>query len=216
MKRYWNEIINDWEDTSYSKSSQASFLERLAGKFRGHIVDRYQTCVRDVKKFVEGKTVMEIGCASGGLCLELLRNKARKVIGLDIAESAIANAKAKAGKLGVADTTAVFARYTIGEPLPVREPVDLVVGLGITEYVQPADLKKFLQEVAPRHFFISFDEKVVNMQKIIHFGYRTLKQIPYYKMYTQAEMRELMESCGFRSVRTYRDKQNAFVTNLPG
>jgi 2-polyprenyl-3-methyl-5-hydroxy-6-metoxy-1,4-benzoquinol methylase len=215
MQRYWNDIIRDWEDTSYSKSSDASFIERLAGKFRGHIVDRHHTCVNDVKKFVGGMTVMEIGCASGNMCFELLQNGASKAIGLDIADSAVNAAKAKAAKLGVPEGKASFFRYTIGEQLPVKEKVDLVVGLGITEYVQPSDLKKFLQEVNPKYVFISFDEKVVNMQKIIHFGYRTFKQIPYYKMYSQPEMKELVESAGFSSVRTYRDKANAFVTNLP-
>lgn len=214
MEQYWNQIIHAWEDSSYKDGRSAPLLEKIAGKFRTHIVDRHNTCVESVRKFVAGKTIVEVGCASGTLCFELLKLNAKKVIGLDIAEEAIKRAQLSAKVGNVTEERASFFKYTIGDKLPINTKPDLLCGLGITEYVVPEDLAKLMTELKPEYFFISFDEKVVNFQKIIHFGYRTWKQIPYYKMYSQKEMKELMESCGYKNVRTFRDKQNAFVTNL--
>src|SRR5205807_3568792 len=117
MERYWNNVINAWEDTSYQQGGKAPWLERLAGKFRAHIVERHHTCVRNVRNTVTGKNIVEIGCASGALCFELLENRPQKYVGLDIAEQAVANAKAQAAKRNIVSGVDFF-RYTIGEEIP--------------------------------------------------------------------------------------------------
>ena len=56
----------------------------------------------------------------------------------------------------------------------------------------------------------------MNLQKTLHFVYRNIKQIPYYKMYRQPEVRDLLAPVMGKPLRTFRDGQNAFVTSLGG
>jgi len=67
---------------------------------------------------------------------------------------------------------------------------------------------------AAEQIYFSFDEKRINLQKALHFVYRNIKSIPYYKPYTQDEVKALLGQADYPNLQTYREGQNAFVTSI--
>ncbi|MFC1551404.1 methyltransferase domain-containing protein [Candidatus Latescibacterota bacterium] len=50
--------------------------------------DKFQTRLGDMSDF-EGKTVLDVGCGQGGLCIDMALAGAEKIIGLDIEKRVI-------------------------------------------------------------------------------------------------------------------------------
>ena len=215
MGEYWNDILADWESSAYQGGQTGRLVERVGSRFRGHIRDRAQSAFALIKDQVPGSTIIEIGCGSGEFCLALAELQPSQVIGLDVSQEAIELASAHAEQLGLLPERVRFVQALVGEDFPHPPAIDLVVGLGITEYVHLQDLKSFLNSVEPTYFLLSFDEKRLNLQKVVHKAYRLIKQLPYYYRFSQLEMRQTMTEMGFIDVRTFRDGANAFVTNIP-
>jgi 2-polyprenyl-3-methyl-5-hydroxy-6-metoxy-1,4-benzoquinol methylase len=215
MGQYWDGVIGAWEATAYGEGGkEADFIERIAGRLRGHIVARRRTCFDRLREWISGKVALEIGCGSGATCFRLLELGAKKVYGLDISETAVRAARARASDAGIGADRACFLVHEIGASLELDEPIDIVIGLGILEYARPVDVQTFIRQVAPGSIFFSYDEKTCNLQKLLHFFYRRLKRIPFYKKYTPAEIRGLFGEAGFQKTETFREAKNAFVWQL--
>ena len=75
---------------------------------------------------IQGKTVLDFGCGPGAEAIELAERGARRVIGVDIRESFLETARARARAAGVADRC-VFTTTP-------EEPADLVVSLDSFEH----------------------------------------------------------------------------------
>ena len=86
----------------------------------------------DIFHDLRDKTILDFGCGNGSEAIELARRgQARKVIGLDTRESALARARLAAAKAGVSDRCA-FVTTT-------DEPVDMIVSLdGFEHFDDPA------------------------------------------------------------------------------
>jgi adenylyl-sulfate kinase len=76
---------------------------------------------------VKGKVVIDFGCGEGHEAIELARNGARKVIGIDIRDSTLERARAHAAQAGV-ETLCYFARGT-------NEAADMVISVDTFEHV---------------------------------------------------------------------------------
>lgn len=75
---------------------------------------------------LEGRVVVDFGCGTGEQSVEMAEHGARKVIGLDIRESVLAEARARAERAGVADRCLFTTR--------AEEPADVVVSLDAFEH----------------------------------------------------------------------------------
>jgi adenylyl-sulfate kinase len=81
----------------------------------------------DLFKQVKGKVVIDLGCEEGHEAIELARNGARKVIGLDVRERMLERARANAGIAGV-EPLCHFDRAT-------NEAADVVISVDSFEHV---------------------------------------------------------------------------------
>jgi SAM-dependent methyltransferase len=81
----------------------------------------------DLFEQVKGKVVIDFGCGEGHEAIELARNGARKVIGIDIRESILERARANAAEAGV-ETLCHFDRAT-------NEAADMVISVDTLEHV---------------------------------------------------------------------------------
>jgi 2-polyprenyl-3-methyl-5-hydroxy-6-metoxy-1,4-benzoquinol methylase len=215
MGRYWTDIISDWEASSYGKGKSRRAIERFAGRFRKHIQDRAESALKILQPVLSEASVVEIGCGSGDLVFEMLSRGASRVTGVDVAQGAIELALQRAECLGFTRPEVTFECALVRSNVNISMPVDVLVGLGITEYVHADDLGKFMSQIKPTYFLLSFDERTLTLQKIMHMGYRTFKKLPFYHRYRAREFQEIMESFGFDGVRIVHDRSNAFATNIP-
>ena len=221
MGKYWDDQVLEWERSSYAASEanrgSVGLIERLAGLLRGHIRARQVSCLEYLEPHVSGKVCLELGCATGSTCFALLEKGASKVIGLDISKKAVEVATSQAVSRGINSERLNFHQFAAGDMLPgglEALQVDISLGLGIAEYIEPQTFLEFVKSVAAKQIYFSFDEKRINLQKALHFVYRNIKSIPYYKTYTQDEVKALLGHADYPNLQTYREGQNAFVTSI--
>ncbi len=87
----------------------------------------------DVWATFAGRTVLDFGCGTGDEAIEIARRGARRVIGLDIRESALARARDKAAAAGVGDRCLFVTRCD--------ERVDVILSVdGFEHYEKPDEV----------------------------------------------------------------------------
>jgi 2-polyprenyl-3-methyl-5-hydroxy-6-metoxy-1,4-benzoquinol methylase len=163
---------------------------------------------------VNGLRVVEIGCGGGAFSLELLRAGATHATGIDVSPDVVAVANRKARDQGLADR-ATFIATTIEDAVTKSfGHAELLVGLGILEYLEPAVVVQLLRAVRPDHVVFSFDERRATIKTALHFVYRQLKQFPHYKKYSASELTAVLASAGVPHTSVFRDGDNSFITTF--
>jgi 2-polyprenyl-3-methyl-5-hydroxy-6-metoxy-1,4-benzoquinol methylase len=214
IARYWKERARDWHASSYEKrSTEPSLVEWLATFSRAHIRHRHRSACRALFPYVTGRSVLEIGCGTGALTVELLQHGAARSIGIDVAGDVIQAAAARAREAGVADR----ARFVEGlaEDADQAWKPDLIVGLGILEYLQPSEVERLLTRMRAGDVLFAFDERRLTLLTMLHAVYRRLRRLPFYQKYREDEILALIGRAGYRTARVFRERGNSFVTTLP-
>src|SRR5262249_35643481 len=216
IEEYWRDLAQPWEDASYDgNTSRLTFIERIATYGRKHIHHRKETAIEIIKPFVPGKVTLDIGCAGGILEMELLRNGAADVTGVDVSADAVRTARDRAKSLHL-EQHAHFYNCTIDKfEEYVSGKVDILTGLGILEYLRPELIRDLINYVRPKGILFSFDEKEYTLKKGVHFVYRVAKRMPYYKKFRADEIAQLLASTGYSPVQFKREHANSFIYFLP-
>jgi len=213
QSKFWDKEILNWEEGVYEKKSQ-SLLEKIANKFRGVLVERLELTVDLLTPLIKDKVVMDLGCASGLLCYQLLERGAKKVIGIDLAQSAITKANASFQSRQIDPVRYQFLCQEVGQadqPLP---SADFVVGIGFIDYLDAQAMKKMLNSLTAPYFLFSFPEKVLSLREIAHIIYRRLTRCPSYK-YSQEEFKQLVAETKFKDCYFWQKGIIRFVHNIP-
>lgn len=93
---------------------------------------------------IQGKTVLDFGCGPGNEAIEIALHGARRVLGVDIRESFLETARARAREAGVSDRC-VFT-------VTPEEPADLVVSLDSFEHFDdPAAILRIMDSYLAPH-----------------------------------------------------------------
>ena len=210
---YWRNAASEWDESSYAHRLRGlPLIERLATPLRSHIRARTETAERRLAPEIEGMTFVEIGMGGGELFVRLLELGAAAGTGVDVSPEVTERVRERVERAGVGGRATLVAAALDTLVSPV-EP-DLLVGLGIIEYLTPAELAGLLDRIRPRMVFLSFDEDRWTVKKGLHVGYRVAKRFPYYKQYREREITELLRSHGQPAARVIREGENAFVTTL--
>ena len=75
-------------------------------------------------------------------------------------------------------------------------------------------LVRLIAALRPRALFFAFDERRLSLKTALHFVYRRLKRLPYYKKYSTQELKALLAHAGVARSSTLRDGDNSFVTSF--
>lgn len=188
-REYWDKKIIEWEKSCYEADKrQISFIERVATFFRSPIKKRREILLEIIGGNLNNSVVLELGCGSGDLSLEFLKRGAKKVFGIDIADSAVASARKKAIALGLNEKAEFLVKDVrdTGE-LPAA---DFTVGLGFIDYIDIASLKKLFAQIKGK-FIFSFPEKKINLINILHYLYLRLQRCPVFYKFRRAEFQEI-------------------------
>jgi SAM-dependent methyltransferase len=214
IAEYWKNVARDWHASSYDRqATEASLIEWLATFSRAHIRRRHRTAIRMLAPHVQGRRIVELGCGTGALSIDLVKAGARAALGVDISGDVVRAAEEHAREAGVADR-ATFVEGLVEDIAPEWSP-DFVVGLGILEYLEPSTAEAVLTRMkAPREFF-AFDERRVTVLTLLHAVYRRIRRLPFYQKYSAQEISDLMTRAGLGGSRVVREGGNSFVTNLP-
>ncbi len=144
--KFFNEVSSEWSERTYDPSGQ--YL-----KFAGNKA-RMETVLNEIKILGLRGKILDIGCGSGQLVIELLK-LGNKAYGIDIAEMMISNSKnnLKNAKLD-ADPNNIFKTSDLDDLRGSKETYDAVTGLGLLEYLDTDDeLFKVLKKIIPSKSF---------------------------------------------------------------
>jgi SAM-dependent methyltransferase len=210
QKEYWDKKIILWERSSYQAQTQGlSLVEKFATKFRGPIKKRREILLELLRGKIKDTTILELGCASGGLCFEFLRLGAKKTVGIDISQEAISAAKDKAAALGFQDR-AEFCCMDVRDSAEIPAS-DYVVGLGFIDYIDILTLRKLLGRIKSR-FIFSFPEKKINLVNILNHLYLKSQGCSSFHRFRRSDFTDIpgaKEPCRFVTI-----EKMVFITNF--
>src|SRR5512144_481824 len=130
---YWKQHILSWEAGAYFKDRgrRPTLWDGLSTLFRGDgMYVRMEAALQLVAPHLKGKTVLDLGCASGRFAFQLLQSGADRVIGLDVSPAAIDLANEHRLASPFADRLE-FRTADLMQPSLELPPVDLITALGV-------------------------------------------------------------------------------------
>lgn len=192
QERYWNRDI--WNFDSIYTHKKKRFLNYLDNKFRWEVYARYDYTIKNSQP-IEGKSVLDIGCGTGKFALEYARQKAKEVIGIDIAANMINLCKQRAKEENL-DSICTFLKT---DPFDFKTDkiFDICIGMGLFDYItDPIPVIKRMKELTSDRIILSFPKKGTLRALIrkIRLGIRGCDVHFYYK----DEFIKLMEQAGLK------------------
>ncbi len=218
--KYWEDHLLSWEASAYYKEGQqnANWWDRLSTIFRGDAMYIRMNAALDlVTPHINGKNVLDVGCASGRFAFRMLQAGASKVFGTDISGEAIEIAKKRSVELGLQDRLD-FSVADVVQPKSPLPPVDLVTALGVIEYFNAEDMSTFLSNLQTKYILLDFPDlgrKKEFPTWLLRQVYIRVNRLPGVYLYSLDDFRKIAEPFGFKNLRVIKRKNFYYVTNLP-
>lgn len=218
--RYWNDHLKSWEASAYFKEGQqnANWWDRLSTIFRGDAMYvRMNTALELIQPHIAGKTVLDVGCASGRFAFQMINAGAQKVYGTDISTEALELAAKRSAELGMQDKLEFSAFDVVQSNTPLPQ-VDIVTALGVIEYFDAKDMAAFLGNLRAKYILLDFPDhgrKKEFPTWILRQVYIRVNKLPGVYLYSLEEFAKIAEPLGFKDLRVIKRNNFYYVTNLP-
>ncbi len=184
-EEYWQGVAEEF-DTFYREEKAA--LRRLIDKiFRKNMTERLIYTLQECKS-VNGKRILDIGCGSGRLTIELAKRGAQ-VVGIDFSSNMLDLAKALARRHKVADNCSFIQENFLDHTF--RNDFDVTIALGFFDYTEDATpyLKK-MGDLTSEKCIMSFPSKFA-FQVPLRMIWLKSRKLPVY-FYTKTQIRHLL------------------------
>lgn len=218
--QYWNDHLKSWEASAYFKEGQqnANWWDRLSTIFRGDAMYvRMNTALELIQPHIAGKTVLDVGCASGRFAFQMIKAGAQKVYGTDISNEALELATRRGAELGMQDKLD-FSALDVVQPNTPLPQVDIVTALGVIEYFDAKDMAAFLGNLRTKYILLDFPDhgrKKEFPTWMLRQVYIRVNRLPGVYLYSLEEFAKIAEPFGFKDLRVIKRNNFYYVTNLP-
>ena len=206
-RRYFDSIPDQW-DAIYAHEHWLRYL--INRVFRADIFERYNFTFAQCGD-VKDTTILDIGCGSGRVSIECAKRGARRVVGIDFAPAMIDYSHYMAEHFNVGRLCEFICNDFVSYPFD--EQFDIIVALGVFDYVKHPDI--FFRKIAllnPRIFIASFPKftSIWGLQRHIH--YHWIRHCPIYN-YTRDQLDRLCRDAGFADY-TIVERTHAFLLRI--
>lgn len=183
-EKYWDKVAQEF-DMYYEEEKDA--LRRAIDKiFRKGMKERYDLTLQECKN-VSGKKILDIGCGTGRVAIELAKRGAR-VVGIDFSRNMLDIATKMAKKHGVADRC-TFILDDFGKRV-FNEKFDISLALGLFDYTEdPTFYIKKVRSVTSEKCIASFPAKFA-FQVPLRMIWLRSRNLPVY-FYTKGQLKRL-------------------------
>ncbi len=194
-----NKVLAYWDRTAASfdaiytgkKPGWARFLDK---SLRRDMYQRFDWVMKNSGD-LKGKSVCDLGCGTGRYVIAYAQSGARRVLGIDGAQSMVRQASSLIQEAGLQDTAQV-QEYPILN-CPEDEVFDITIAVGVFDYTQDASpfLEK-IRRITGSRFLATFPRYWTYRMPIrrVRLG---LLGCPVY-FYTAKQIRELHKHAGFK------------------
>ena len=218
VRRFFSEFATTW-DSLYGGKRNA-FWRTFDAMFRRDIYERYDLTFRQLGADLSGRAILDIGCGSGVYCFEAVRRGATRVVGVDVADTMIAHAKARSEALGLHGACEfICSLFPPAAPVAaLQRGFDYGVAMGVMDYV--ANAVSFLSAARPlitKALLLSFPGRHWLRAPLRRYRYRLLSRPEVYT-YDEAAIRHACRRAGFHAVDILRLDHSGicyFVTARP-
>jgi SAM-dependent methyltransferase len=217
-KEFWEAKLLGWEQGRYgSPERPPGFVEWIANRSSASLRFRVSITPKLLQPFLFNKHVVELGCGSGIIAGKFLEYGASSYLGIDIAESAIEQARSRHGN----DARMQFQVGSVAE-LPALS-ADLVVSLGLFDWLTDEEIATVFGQSGKADFLHAIAERRPGVQQWLHrsyvhlaYRYRTDQYRPRYL--TCEHVRSLSAAGACRPLYVYRNWRLSFgalLSSLP-
>lgn len=184
-KRYWDEVAEEFS-TFYGE--EKGILRRaIDNVFRKGMTERFNLTLEECKN-VNGKKILDIGCGSGRLSIELAKRGAH-VVGIDFSQSMLNMATLAARKQGL-EHKCIFIQDDFVNHI-FNEHFHISIALGFFDYAKdPAMHLKKIRSLTTEKCIMSFPSKFA-FQVPIRMIWLRSRNYPVY-FYTRKGLKRLL------------------------
>ncbi len=183
-REYWDNVAQEF-DTFYRKEKRA--LRRVVDKiFRKNMAERFSLTLKECKN-VDGKKILDVGCGSGRMTIELARRGAH-VAGIDLSENMLKMAMAIAQKLDVEKNCEFISDDFLSHIF--TKNFDILIALGFFDYTKdPVPYLAKMKSLTREKCIFSFPSKFA-FQVPLRMIWLKARKFPVY-FYTKKELKRL-------------------------
>jgi len=212
---YWDRRILQWERARYDGRIPWRLppVEWAAALRPGPTRLRRTLALHMIAPYLPGRHVVEAGCGTGRLAEAIIRCGAASYVGLDVSREAVAQARRRA----------VEAAFIHCPATELPENRDLVVSLGLLDWMSDEELRAFFLKHGQADFLHTFSERSANPRKLAQRAFRRVAaalrpRVPRPRFLTLEHLRGLMPpafSARARALRAPGLRDAVFITSLP-
>lgn len=208
VKRYFNKIPDEWSNL-YSEENWA--LRKLRGLLRKGLYERFELTFQHCGE-ISGARVLDIGCGTGLFGIEFAKRGAAKVVGIDIAPDMVAFAEQSAKENNVLNKCEFicddFIKY------PFEEMFDIVVALGVFDYIQEPELYfNKISSLTKNRFLASFPKDSLFWGTQRKIRYHWIKKCPLY-FYTFENLVRLYKEANFAETKIFSSNRGFVAVGI--
>ena len=216
QRKFWDDHINEWSASAYEKDQQVPFVEKIARPWRKHLKLREDMAVDIVLKWAPA-SVVELGCGRGEFAAAFLKASPtiRRYSAFDIAEPAVAKAQERVRHAAGPDVDATVKVSSVEDLDPAEfRDFQVLVGLGLLPYLTDVGIEKLAAIGRGKKYLLDYHPKEATVFNGIHFVYRKVKRYPFYRMFTEPQLEEMMAQHGFAKFEFIRRGPLRFMRSL--
>ena len=216
QRRFWDQHISEWATSAYEKDKKLPFIEEIAKPWRKHLKLREDMAV-EIVSGCSPASVVELGCGMGEFAAAFLKTcpSVRQYRAFDIAVPAVAKTRERISQVARAELD-VDVRVSSVEDLDPEEfrNYDVLVGLGILPYLTDQGFEKLAAIGRAKKYLLDYHPKEATIFNGIHFVYRKVKRYPFYRMFTEPQLVDLMARYGFAKFEFIRRGPLRFMKSI--
>jgi SAM-dependent methyltransferase len=216
QRSFWDRHITAWSASAYEPGKKLPLIERIAQPFRKHLQERQDMAVAMLLKW-SPLAVLELGCGTGEFVSAALKASStiKRYVAIDISDVAVVKAGERVRQSAGNNVNAAVKVSSVEDLDPSAfHDFDVIVGLGLLPYLTDAGFEKLSAICRGRSFLLDDHPKEPTLFNGLHFFYRKAKSYPFYRIFSEAELKEIMARFGFARFEIIRKGPLRFIRSV--
>ncbi len=216
QRSFWDRHITAWSASAYERGKKLPLIERIAQPFRKHLQERQDMAVAMLLK-CSPLAVLELGCGTGEFASAALKASStiKRYVAIDISDVATVKARERVRQSAGNNVDAAVQVSSVEDLDPSAfHDFDVIVGLGLLPYLTDAGFEKLSAICRSKSFLLDDHPKEPTLFNGLHFFYRKAKSYPFYRIFSEAELKEIMARFGFAKFEIIRKGPLRFVRSV--